>query len=477
MKILLIEPFQSPEERWGTFKHAKGYFPPLGLISIRNYLVSKNWDVYFFDTQFGDTSENDLKKFLISERFDVVGISAMTNNVTAAYKTATFCKKILPDIKTVIGGAHASILPDKTLRECPDVDFLVAGEGEITLDELLTALKIKSDQFHKIDGLFWRKNGKPAGNRMRKFITNLDMLPEDFYKNINIKKYIPSPHQYSALPQLSFVTQRGCPFNCSFCQVSSILGRKVRRHSVPRVIREIELMIEHHGIKGLYFQDSTFTNNREYTVTLLSEMLRRNINLKWMTNTRVDCVDEELLKLMRKSGCWQISFGIESANSESLQLLNKGKNISLEKTRQIIKTASELGIVTMGTFILGLPGENEQMVRKTIDFAKTLNLHSALFFLPIPYPNSLLWEQCKSAGGLREDASWNDYFGIDYKNPIYVNPDIGKKRMLELYNDAFFEFYTSPGVWIRNLKSIRSLNDIRRYAIAAYGFARRQLGI
>lgn len=477
MKILLIEPFQTPEERWGSFKHAKGYFPPLGLISIKNYLISKGWDTVFIETQFENFDKVVFEKMLLSKQFDVIGVSAMTNSVFSAYKTIDFCKKILPGAKTVIGGPHASILPQRTMQECPNIDFLVAGEGELTLDELTSVIKDKSGQFHKIDGLFWRKDGKITGNPPRAFIPDLDILPEDFYRNIDISGYTPSPHQYSRLPQLSFVTQRGCPFNCSFCQVSAILGRKIRRHSPMRVIKEIELMIKHHGIKGLFFQDSTFTNDRKYTVTLLTEMINCNFKLKWLASTRVDCVDDELLELMRKSGCWEIEYGIESANPESLQALNQSKNISPEKIRKIIKTTAKLGIASLGTFIIGLPGEDEQMVRKTIDFAKSLDLHSALFFLPMPYPNSVLWEQCRQSGGLREDAPWNDYIQVDYKNPVYVNPKIGKKRLLELYNSAFSEFYTSPKVWMRNLKSIHSLYDVKRFTVAAYGFARRQFGI
>jgi anaerobic magnesium-protoporphyrin IX monomethyl ester cyclase len=475
MKILLIEPFQTSGERFGTFKDSEGFFPHLGLISIRNYLANKGFEATYIDLQFGDYTKDAFIELLLYEKYDVVGVSAMTNNVLSAYSTFKLCKKVAPSAYTVLGGAHASILPERTLKECSYIDFLVAGEGEITLEELLVTLKRKSSSFKMIGGLFYRENGKVLDTFAREFIQELDILPVNFYKDIDLKRYIPPPHQYCVLPQASFVTQRGCPFKCTFCQVAPILGKKLRRHSPIRVIKELELMIEENGVRAVYFQDSTFTINRDYTISLLKEMIRRKLPLQWTTNTRVDCIDEELIRLMKEAGCWQLFFGLESGNEQSLRLLRKGNRITPKKIKNTIKAVKNSKIRTLGSFILGLPGEDEVMVQNTINFAKSLDLHAAVFFLPTPYPNSTLWKQCKSDGGLREDASWDDYLHIDFSNPVYVNPKIGKERMLELYDSAFREFYSSPKVILRNLISIHSFHDVRRYAKASYTLIKRSI--
>ncbi len=182
------------------------------------------------------------------------------------------------------------------------------------------------------------------------------------------------------------------------------------------------------------------TINREWTLSFCQEMQKQNLNLEWSCFSRVDRVDMELLKAMKGAGCWQICYGIETGNPESLKVINKGGKVTIEKSIQSVVETKKAGINVLGSFILGLPGEDEEMVMNTIRFAKKLAPETALFYLPIPFPGTKLYEYSKETGGLREDANWKDYIGVDFDNPVYVNPLLGKEKMTELYRLAMSQF-------------------------------------
>ena len=196
------------------------------------------------------------------------------------------------------------------------------------------------------------------------------------------------------------------------------------------------------------------------------------MQFKWDINTRVDCLDKKLLFIMKKAGLWMINFGLESGNQSSLDLLNKGINLS--QIRKTLKMTKKLGITTFSTWILGIPGENEKMVKNTISFAKEIGTELALFFLPVPYPGTDLIKICQKDGGLNKKAKWENYSAVDFSKPVYVNPRLGKEKMQELIKYAYLSYYLSPKILWRNLKCIKSKDDLIRYWRAfrawAYGW-------
>jgi len=248
------------------------------------------------------------------------------------------------------------------------------------------------------------------------------------------------------------MTQRGCPYSCTFCEASSILGKRRRIFTPERVIEELKILKNEKGAKGIYFQDSTFTINKRYSLKLFDLMIKEKLNLKWTCNTRTDHVDDEICDAMYKSGCRQIAFGIESGNQESLDVIKK--HVTVERQEKGIQTAHKYKISTMCSYILCLPNENEEMVLNTINFARRMASRIAIFYLPVPFPGSALYQSCAKTGGIRKTDSWSDFLAIDFKNPVYINPLIGKKRMQELYKLAFRRFYASPRVWYSNFRSL-----------------------
>lgn len=462
MKILLIQPLASKKKLWGKYSVEGGLIPPIGLLSIAGYLESKGHLVKIIDPLACEYDEKKTSAYLKKEKFELIGISTFTNTVVDTYYSANFCKKILKNVKIVVGGFHATALPLQTMNECKDIDFLIIGEGELTMGELVSFLETGEPKINKIKGLVYRKkNNQLVVNDKRDLIDDINILPFPAYHLLDMSKYIPHPTQYKLLPSFPVIAQRGCPFNCAFCSAHLVHGKKIRKKTVKNLISEISLLINKYKAKGIHFQDSTFTVDRNYIINFCKEVIKQNLEFKWDINTRVDCIDNELLNYMKKAGLWMINFGLESGNQKSLDLLNK--KISLKQIEECIKMTRKKGIVTFSTWILGLPGEDEKMVRETIRFAKKISTELALFFLPVPYPGTELVSICRRTGGLREQADWNNYSSVDFDRPVYVNPLLGKNKMQSLLKNAYLSYYFSPKIIWRNIRSIDCWSDFIRY--------------
>jgi anaerobic magnesium-protoporphyrin IX monomethyl ester cyclase len=462
-KILLLEPYFPPEAVWGSLKTEQGYLTPLGTISIYRWLTEKGYDVEILDTQFGDHDEEGLKGFLKDGQFNMIGLPVFTPTASYVFDTAKLVKEALPNCVIVYGGVHVTDMAVESMEESPECDFVIRREGEYTIVELIEMLKAGKTDFEEIEGLTWRKDFKTiVENPDRKLIPDLDDTPLGIFGDLDLTRYVPHPTQYINLPNHSIFTQRGCPYPCTFCEASTALGKQLRVFSPPRVIEELKILKYEKGARGIYFQDSTFTLNRKYVVDLFERMIKEGLNdLAWSCNTRTDRVDPELLSLMYEAGCRTIAYGIESANQQSLDVLKK--NIKVEVQEKAVNWTHKAKISMLCNYILCVPGETEEMVQNTINYAKRLGSQMALFYLPVPYPGSELYKICKEQGGLRDTKLWSEYLSIDFDNPVYINPKIGKEQMKHLYKKAYREYYTTPKVWLNSIKSLMWNGGIHRY--------------
>ncbi len=462
-RILLLEPYYPPEAAWGSVKVEQGFLPPLGTISIYRWLKEHGRDATFLDTQFGDLTEAGLRERLRTGRFDLVGLPLFTSTADYVFRTARCVRETLPDAVIVFGGVHATSRSAETLAESPECDFVVRREGELTMLALIDGLVRHEADFGAVTGLTWRNGAHTAMlNPDRALMPDLDALPRGMFGDLDLRRYVPHPTQYVRLPNYPLVTQRGCPYGCTFCEAHVALGRKLRLLSPARVIEELKILVYEKGARGIYFQDSTFTINRQYVTELFECMLKEKLDfLRWSCTTRTDRVDPEMLALMHAAGCRNILYGIESGNEESLKVVRKG--ISVERQAQAVAWTHAAKITMTCTYILCLPGETEAMVANTVAYAKKLAAQMSLFYLPVPYPGSELHRICKESGGLREDAAWSDYLSIDFDNPIYVNPLIGKERMKYWYRRAYAEYYRTPRVWWHNALALWRDGGLGRY--------------
>jgi len=383
------------------------------------------------------------------------------------FYTAKLLKSVLPEVKVVIGGIHATSLPQQTLEECEEIDVVVIGEGEFSFLELLRHYRDQALDIKDILGIAYRENGQIKITSQRPIISNLDRLPMPAYHLFPMEKYIFGANGVMRYPTYGLVIARGCPYRCTFCDANTVHGKKLRFRSVEKVLEEIAFLQSRFCARGFVFQDSTFTANKKWLHSFCDALIERKMDIVWACGARVDTLDNDILIKMKAAGCWSLTLGIESGNQKSLDLIRKG--VTIEQNQEAVIKALELNYFVGAMYILGLPGENEQDVKNTIAFAKELATHYALFFLPIPFPNTELWKQCEEDGGLRNDIEWADFRSTEFSNPVYINPLIGREKFIKLTIKAYRTYYTHPKVLFRNLISIRSLDHIRRniYALRA----------
>jgi len=365
-------------------------YPPLGLAYLAAVLEREGHEVRVHD--FGlhpDVPLSELMEGVGDFDPQLVGITAMTNTYHAVAETAELVKKRV-GCPVVIGGPHATVFPERVTQEL-FVDYLVYGEGEETLMELVRALEAEGPRpsdgtLAAIKGLCYKQDGAVKCNLERPLIRDLNRLPLPARHLFDLKAYpLYAPDGERMITVLS---SRGCPYNCSYC-FKGIVGRTYRQRSPDNIIAELRQIISQYGITNIYFIDDLFTMNRKRLKATTQRIIDDNLNIRWQCLGRVDRVDPEVLDLMYRSGCRQIHYGIESGNDEILEAIGKG--ITKEQVRRAVAWTAQSGIRSKGYFMLGLPGDTEATMRQTIDFAAELDLDDAMFSLTTPFPGTRLW--------------------------------------------------------------------------------------
>jgi len=464
MKILFQEPFVNRNITYGKFESGAGNNTfPYGIASIAGYVLNMGYEVKYLEPNIENMSLEKYKKYIKSNKFDIIGMSSTTLQISQTIKTFEIIKEINPNIITVLGGIHATIMPFETLKETDAIDYLILGEGERPFTSLLEYIKNNPNGIRKIDGIAFR-DGKSIIINPPNFKNMLPVedLPTPPFNLFPMRKYVAQITYAKEFPSFSIVASRGCCFDCAFCNGNNIFGRKVRYKEPERVIEEMMILKNDYGAKGIMFLDSTFTVDKEWIKEFCILCMEKKVNLPWACNSRVDTIDKNLLVLMKKAGCWEILYGIESANQKSLNLINK--RTTVKQNTKTLKLTMKLGFYTYASYIICLPDETEKDALNTIRYAKRMGTHIAMFYLPVPFPKTQLWNICKERGILREDAKWEDFNSWDFSNPVYINPLIGKKRMQELLNYAYFSYYKTANVILRNLqKFILMKQSLRKY--------------
>ena len=460
LKILFQEPFVSPRDTFGKFSGAgcNNTFP-YGIASIASYIKDKGYNASYLDPVIEKISLKAYLDFVKREDINVIGMGSTTVLIKKTIETFKLIKKYFPDIITVLGGPHGTLFPAETMAESGAVDYIILGEGEKPFLFLLDCLaQGKREYIRHIDGICFKQDNAIIINQAKpESRLEASEIPIPCFEIFPMRKYVAQITYAKRFPSYSVVASRGCPYRCAFCSASVVFGNKVRYKPVGTLIQELDILKKEYGARGIMFFDSTFTVDRRWMEEFCRESIKAKIGLPWACNSRVDTVDEELLSLMKDAGCWAMLYGIESANQKSLDLMNK--KITVQQNTIAVELALKLGYFVYTTYILCLPGEDEKDVLSTIDYARGLGNHLANFYLPVPYPSTKLRQICHDTGGLRQDAQWQDYNAWDYSNPVYVNPLIGKEKMVSLYKKAYFNFYSNPQVWLKHAAEILLLKQ------------------
>ena len=450
MKVLLINPGRS-FRTGNVWKSIDRSLPPLGLAYIASFLEKNNVPVEILDIMAENLSEKEIKGRVKKSSPDLIGLTSVTVTYKTALKIAKLCKQVCPDAKIIFGGVHPTIYPSEVLSH-DFVDFVAVCEGELTMVELAKAMEAKD--YSKVPGILYKKNGKQLSTPSRQFIADLDTVPLPAYHLLPMHLYRPALGNYKKLPAMSMLGTRGCPGRCTFC-FTGVFGSRTRHRSAASLLNEIRFLIKHYGIKEVSFYDDSFTANRKVVREMCQGLIDEGIKLSWSCMSRVDLVDQETLNLMKKAGCHQIGYGVESADPQILKNINK--MISLDKVKAAVRMTKKAGIDVRAMFMLGNPGETEETIEKTIQFAIDLSPDLVIFNITTPLPGTGMFEWAKKNGYLTT-LDWDKY---DLSVVVMKLPTVSKETILKYYSSAYKRFYLRPAYLFQRLLKIRSLTDIK----------------
>ena len=449
MKILLVNPPQATQYPQ----------PPLGLAMVAAVLEKNGYLVKILDLPVLGFSENSLSTIIGQEKPDVVGVTAMTPTINSAVSIVEKVKECDSNITVVLGGAHATILPEETLKSVPEIDVIVRGEGEQTILELVKVLDETSGDIDQVSGITYREGASIKSTPLRPPILELDALPFPAFHLLPMRKYRLHPPFGRRSPVMPIITSRGCPYRCVFCS-KSVFGKKYRSNSPAYVVDEIRLLNEKFGVKEIKFYDDVFTLDRKRVVALCMQLKEQGIDIPWTCETRVNLVDSELLGVMKDAGCYMIEYGVESGNQRVLNSLKK--DITLEQTIRAFKLTHEAGIETVAYFMLGSPQETPETIQETIEFAKKIDPDFVQFSMTTPYPGTELYSLAVNEGHVPE--KWEDYMYADLKSiddSCLGNKFLSKEKLKECNKKAYTSFYLRWSYVWKRLKKTTSFGEFK----------------
>lgn len=356
----------------------------------------------------------DIAKKAVEWNPDIVGITIVFSATVKAVENLARCVKILrPEMKVIVGGPHATLVPD-TIKS-PYFDMVCAGEGEPLMVELLNGVPLE-----KIAGLTYKdEQGNVRRNEGRGFMPDMDELQ---FPDVRLQ-YIPITEMDKNFGVIQ--TSRGCPFSCTFCATPTLWGKKVRQRSVENVIRELEFRHYEFGVKKIYFSDDTFNLKKNYVIELCKEIIRRGLKIEWICECAIPCIDREVSEWMKKAGCVRMKLGVESLSNDVLKQMVKSQTVEIIKKK--IDILNDVGIDVTAYLLIGMPNETEEQVRETLETAKQLNVKYYSLSIATPQIGTRLYDQCKEMG---IDFSENEY-SIHQSRDVVMNKTLSKEIVRE----------------------------------------------
>lgn len=411
----------------------------LGLACVAAPLLKAGHKVRMLDLNLSDDPDI-LRKVVARFRPDYAGITSTTPLIKKAYLIAKEIKRIDKRIVIVAGGPHPSAMPEETLKES-EIDCTVIGEGDFTLKSI-----VENGFSPAIPNICYKEDGEVIKSLDRQFIEDLDILPFPAYELFDIKRYS-QPQISSRRKPLGYIeTSRGCYAKCIFCN-KNVHGFKVRVKSAGRVVDEMEWMLKL-GFREIHIIDDTFTADMKRAYSICEEMLRRGLKFPWYPRggIRVDRVSLELLKMMKKAGCYRIPFGIESGNQRVIDVIDK--RIKLEQAEKAVREAKEAGLETECYFMLGLPTETEEDIQKSIDFAIKLDPDYVKFAIAIPLPGTPMFNRMLAEGRIKT-KDWSKYTFSTSPKELYDHDTLSWGVIERYYHVAHRRFYFRAGYILR----------------------------
>jgi len=439
---------------YSKYSFSAPILPPIGLLSIAANIKEKGYKTILIDAIADKKSSEEVIKEIEKKSPNIVCLTATSATWNSAKKIITEIKKQKDKpnkLITILGGSHVSAHSKSVMKECPDLDFGVIGEGELTIKELLSSLENKNKELD-VNGIIYRKNNDIIITKPRELIKDLDEIPMPAFELVGtIKKYSHTPLRVKR-KFFSLVTSRGCNYNCSFCD-QTVFGSKWRANSPIRVLEMIQKVKKLYNVKFISFEDDNFGVSKSRVIEICKLILKNNLKIKWGCSMHINSINEDMIKWMKKAGCWIIYTGIESGSERILDKVNKKTTIkSIEEKVSLIKKHK---IKVYGSFIIGFLDETKEEIEQTKKLALKLNLDGASFFT---YTDFL--KENKNTNKKHRD-NW-DRYSTHNANPMIFNKNLTKKYLLAKQQELYKEFYLRPSYAIKQVDRLTDINFLKK---------------
>jgi len=415
------------------------------------------FDVTLVDGVTRGWTINDVADWIRREQPAMAVLQTSTPSLANDLRVAQTIKSASPPCKIFVVGPHVSALPEDTLSRCAAIDGVAIGEHEYTILEAGQAVQ-SGKSLEGIARLAFREQGQIVSNPPRPLIHDLDQLPmvsRVYKKHLNFKDYF---YSIARWPEVEIITGRGCPHFCIYCVYpQTMTGRLYRFRSVANVVEEFRFIKDNFpGVREVFIEDDTLTASRKRCRALCQQLIDADLNLGWTANSRAE-VDLETLRMMRAAGCRLLCVGFESGVQSLLDAMNKGN--TLDRARQFVRDAKRAGIMVHGCFLVGNPGETEQTMRATLEYAKSLNTDTAQFFPIMVYPGTESYRLALKNGHLRTEnfSEWLTEDGMH--NCVVDLPGLPARRMVEFCDQARREYYLRPKYIALKLRQVLTDKD------------------
>lgn len=465
-KILFLNPPQNLSELYNELGDAGSELPPLGLAILAAVTRDAEYNTKIIDALALKMTIEKTINAIIAEKPDYLGITSTTMSIYTAAEVAEGVHKTNPGIKIILGGPHITAVPEETMNVFPIFEIGVVGEAEDTIIELLNALD-EGKSLSKVQGLIIRENCKIIVTDKRKPIMDLDRLPFpawDLLPNL-VKYYQPAADTMHRYPATLLITSRGCTGQCIFCD-RSVFGNLCRCYSADYVIRMIKKLQQDYGIKELFIEDDNFLLFKKRLKEICERIISEKIDITWSCMGRVDTIDSELLKLMKKAGCWQINFGCESGSQKILDILNKG--VKKEQIEEAIKMARKAGMDVKGLFMLGNFGETRETIEETLRFIRKIPLTDFHITCFTPLPGAAAYNLADKYGTFDKDWKKTNMFNADN----FVPHGLTKEELEKYYKRAWMAFYIRPRIIVKYLGKLKHPKIRKKVLKGGMGFVK-----
>jgi anaerobic magnesium-protoporphyrin IX monomethyl ester cyclase len=442
LDLVLINPPLTMEERYGKFAALGSTTPNLGLCYLGASARSNGFNVKIIDAPVQDLDVNQTVSLVKELNPKLIGVTAQTVSIIRASRLAKAIKETGINAPVIIGGAHVSALPVETMKEFPAFDIGVINEGELTILDILNTVGSPRD-LEKISGLVFRESGDVFLTPPKCPIEDIDLLPYPAFDLLPdmIKYYRPASHSYLRLPSAALVTSRGCNGTCTFC-ARPFIGERYRGHSAEYTLEMVDILVKKYGVRDIIFYDDNFLLDRKRVIAISEGLLKKDYKISWSCLARNETISPDFCELIRRAGCWQIAFGIESGDQTILN--NLKKRTTVEKNLKAIELTNKAGIHSRGYFMIGCPGETVESMNKTMEFTVSSGLKDFHSTFCTPMPGSELFETTESYGTF--DRDWNK---LGFWEPAFIPKGLTSEQLISMHKKMFRVFYLRPKIILR----------------------------